>query len=125
MKRLAIYLTVAAMVALPGCGSSKTSTSTATTGAPVATASQCATAQLAASLGQSNGAAGTIYYPLNLRDTSSSTCTIEGYAAVSFVAGADNTGRPSGQAGSRLHCDRHALRRGHYRTNRPHPRTGG
>jgi Protein of unknown function (DUF4232) len=92
MRCFAMYLTVAATVALAGCGSSKTGTTatTATTGAPVATVSPCATAQLAASLGQSNGAAGTIYYPLNLRNTSSSTCTIAGYAAVSFVAGADD-----------------------------------
>jgi hypothetical protein len=98
MRRVARYLSVAATVALAGCGASKTGTTatTATTGAPVASVSPCATAQLAASLGQSNGAAGTIYYPLNLRNTSSSTCTIEGYAAVSFVAGAD--GHQVGQA---------------------------
>jgi hypothetical protein len=100
MRHLPIYLTVAATVAFAGCSSSKTGTtaSTATTGTTAITVSQCATAQLAASLGQSNGAMGTIYYPLNLRNTSSSKCTIQGYAGVSFVAGPDN--HQVGQAAS-------------------------
>jgi len=92
MKRLPMYLSIAAAVILAGCSSSKTGTtpSTATTGTPAATASQCLTTALAASLGQENGTAGTVYYPLNLRNTGSSPCTIQGYAGVSFVAGADN-----------------------------------
>jgi hypothetical protein len=52
----------------------------------------------AASLGQKNGAAGTRYYPVNLRNTSNAQCTIQGYAGVSFVAGADN--HQVGQAAS-------------------------
>jgi len=100
MRRSPMYLAVAATVAPAGCSSSKTGTtpSTATTGTPTATASPCATPQLAASLGQPNGAMGTVYYPLNLRNTNTSTCTIQGYAAVSFVTGADN--HQVGQAAS-------------------------
>ena len=69
MRRLSVYLAVAATVALAGCHSSKTGTptSTATTSTPAATVSPCATAQLAASLGQENGTAGTRYYPVIAR----------------------------------------------------------
>lgn len=92
MRRLAIYLTVAAVAALAGCSSSKTGTSpsSAPTTTTATSVSPCTTAELAASLGPSNGAMGTIYYPLNLRNTGSSKCTIQGYAGVSFVAGADH-----------------------------------
>jgi hypothetical protein len=72
------------MAALAGCGSSNT----ATTGPAI---SRCTTAQLEASLGEPRGTGGTTTnYPLNLRNTSTSTCTIQGYAGVSFVAGDDN-----------------------------------
>ncbi len=100
MRRLSVVLAVAATVALAGCHSSKTGTpaSTATTSTPAATVSPCATAQLAASLGQENGTAGTRYYPVNLRNTSNAQCTIQGYAGLSFVAGADN--HQVGQAAS-------------------------
>ena len=92
MKRLPMCLGIAAAVVLAGCSSSKTSTapSTATTNASGATTAPCATAALAASLGRPDGTAGTIYYPVNLRNTGSSTCTIQGYPGVSFVAGANN-----------------------------------
>ena len=92
MKRLPMCLGIAAAVVLAGCSSSKTSTapSTATTSASGATTAPCATAALAASVGRPDGTAGTIYYPVNLRNTGSSTCTIQGYPGVSFVAGANN-----------------------------------
>ena len=85
-------LGIAAAVVLAGCSSSKTSTapSTATPSASGATTAPCATAALAASVGRPDGTAGTIYYPVNLRNTGSSTCTIQGYPGVSFVAGANN-----------------------------------
>jgi hypothetical protein len=84
MRRLPRYLTAAAMAALAGCGSSNT----ATTSPAI---SRCTTAQLEASLGEPRGTGGTTTdYPLNLRNTSTSTCTIQGYAGVSFVAGDDN-----------------------------------
>jgi hypothetical protein len=60
----------------------------------------CATSQLAGSLGSANGTAGTIYYPLQLRNRSTSTCYVEGYPGVSFVAGADGhqVGAPAARA---------------------------
>ena len=56
----------------------------------------CSTAQLAGSLGQPNGAAGTIYYQLALRNTGHGACFVQGYPGVSFVAGSDGhqVGRP-------------------------------
>ncbi len=66
-----------------------TTTSAPTTAAPSSGPSLCATSQLAGSLGAANGTAGTIYYPLGLRNTSTSTCYVQGYPGVSFVAGAD------------------------------------
>jgi hypothetical protein len=47
----------------------------------------CATSELAASLGQGNGAAGSTIVPLEFRNTSSSACTLYGYPGVSFVTG--------------------------------------
>jgi hypothetical protein len=49
----------------------------------------CATSQLSASLGSAKGAAGTIYYDLDLHNVSPVTCVVQGYPGVSFVAGAD------------------------------------
>jgi len=47
----------------------------------------CLSSDLQASLGQSQGAAGTIYQLLVLTNTSSSDCTLYGYPGVSFVTG--------------------------------------
>ena len=47
----------------------------------------CLPSDLQASLGQSQGAAGTIYQLLVLTNTSSSDCTLYGYPGVSFVTG--------------------------------------
>lgn len=57
--------------------------------APPARATLCSTSQLEGSLGSADGTAGTIYYPLDLRNRSTSTCYVQGYPGVSFVAGAD------------------------------------
>jgi len=88
MKRLPRYVTAAmAAIALAGCGPSNTATK-GTSGPAI---SRCPTAQLEASLGEPAGTGGTTTnYPLKLRNTSNSTCTIQGYAGVSFVAGDDN-----------------------------------
>jgi hypothetical protein len=47
----------------------------------------CLSSDLQASLGPSQGAAGTIYVLLILTNTSSSACTLYGYPGVSFVTG--------------------------------------
>jgi len=46
----------------------------------------CAASSLKLSVGQSNGAAGSIYYPLEFTNVSQATCTLYGYPGVSFVA---------------------------------------
>jgi hypothetical protein len=51
-------------------------------------------------LGSSEGAAGTIYYQLVFRNTGDITCFVQGYAGVSFVAGAD--GHQVGAAATRV-----------------------
>jgi hypothetical protein len=55
-----------------------------------ATVPACATAQLAPSIGPPEGAAGTIFYPLILQNTSDAACSMSGYPEVSFIAGSDN-----------------------------------
>lgn len=56
----------------------------------------CATSHLAASLGPENGTAGTIYYPLTLRNIGTSSCIERGYPGVSFVGSAgDQIGAPA------------------------------
>jgi len=82
-----------------GCGSSaptatptRTVTVTATPTSAPASASPassgpqpCATTSLKLAVGQSNGAAGTIFYPLDFTNTASSACTMYGYPGVAFV----------------------------------------
>jgi len=48
---------------------------------------KCVSSQLQASLGQGQGAAGTLYQLIVLTNTSGSTCTLYGYPGVSFVTG--------------------------------------
>lgn len=66
-----------------------TATTAPATTAPAAAAgpSTCSPSALRASLGQSQGAAGTLYQVIVLTNTSSSDCTLYGYPGVSFVTG--------------------------------------
>jgi hypothetical protein len=59
-----------------------------TAGAPptAAPADACLTSALRLSLGAANGAAGSIYYPLDFRNISGRACSLFGYPGVSFVA---------------------------------------
>jgi hypothetical protein len=50
---------------------------------------QCSTAALRVSVGSANGAAGSIYYPLDFTNASDVTCGMYGYPGVSFVATPD------------------------------------
>ena len=79
-----------------------------TTGAPTPTAPPstpsspaCSTADLSATVNTSPGgaAAGSTYYPLNLTNTSKSSCYLFGYPGVSFVSGP--SGSQIGQPASR------------------------
>ena len=67
-----------------GGSTSPASSSPSTTPAGPST---CLSSDLQASLGQSQGAAGTIYQLLVLTNTSASDCTLYGYPGVSFVTG--------------------------------------
>ena len=93
------------------CGSSaptvtptRTVTVTATPASPPASASPassgpqpCATTNLKLAVGQPNGAAGTIFYPLDFTNTGSAACTMYGYPGVAFVSspGGSQIGAPA------------------------------
>ena len=49
------------------------------------TTSSCATSALKVSLGPANGAAGTVFYPINFVNTGKLGCTLRGYPGVSAV----------------------------------------
>ena len=57
----------------------------------------CATTGLRLTVGTPNGAAGTIFYPLDLTNTSGSACTMFGYPGVAFVSspGGSQIGAPA------------------------------
>ena len=88
------------------CGSSaptvtptRTVTVTATPASPPASSGPqpCATTNLKLAVGQPNGAAGTIFYPLDFTNTSGSACTMFGYPGVAFVSspGGSQIGAPA------------------------------
>jgi hypothetical protein len=58
----------------------------ATVVASAAPLAQCATSGLRASVGGPNGAAGSVYYPLDFTNISGITCGMYGYPGVSFVS---------------------------------------
>jgi Domain of unknown function (DUF4232) len=66
-----------------------------------ASAAACATSALRATVvtAKSSGAAGSIYYPLDLANVSGAACTLAGYPGVSFVSGP--AGSLMGRAASR------------------------
>ena len=57
----------------------------------------CATTGLKLTVGAANGAAGTIFYPLDFTNTSGSACTMYGYPGVAFVSsrGGSQIGAPA------------------------------
>lgn len=66
--------------------SASASTSPTATAAPTGP-QPCATAGLKAAIGSGEGAAGSSYYPVDLTNTSGTTCTLYGYPGASFVTG--------------------------------------
>ncbi len=99
-----VGLATAACTATPSTPSGPTSTSAArsltpppaSTSAPTpATATStggvanCATSELKVSLGQEEGAAGSVFAPLILSNVGSRTCELRGFPGVSYVAGDD------------------------------------
>ncbi len=57
----------------------------------------CAATDLKLTVGAANGAAGTIFYPLDFTNTSGSACTMFGYPGVAFVSspGGSQIGAPA------------------------------
>jgi hypothetical protein len=103
-------LTACGSTAAPGAASTRTvtvqagstdstsATSPAPSVAPAPTGpSTCQASGLAAHLGASQGAAGTMYQVVVLTNTSSASCTLYGYPGVSFVTGLGGSqiGRPA------------------------------
>jgi len=73
-------------------------TTTTTTTIPAASASTCHTANLTVTIGQANGAAGSVGYELGFRNDSTSSCTMTGYPGVSFLdASGNQIGVPAGR----------------------------
>ena len=64
---------------------------------PPAGPQPCATTGLKLTVGTANGAAGTIFYPLDFTNTSGSACTMYGYPGVAFVSspGGSQIGAPA------------------------------
>jgi Domain of unknown function (DUF4232) len=104
-------LTLIALLAA-ACGSSGTAVPTKTVTVTIMSAGSpkpapaassgplpCLTTDLRLTVGASNGAAGTIFYPLEFTNASSSTCTMYGYPGVAFVSspGASQIGAPAGR----------------------------
>ncbi|WP_036505567.1 DUF4232 domain-containing protein [Nocardia aobensis] len=115
-------LTAAAAVTVAGCGSDQSAPDTPNTSAAPAlhvgsvpsndgtpptraanaVAPQCRTSDLAAALGPSNAAAGTVAFPIVFTNNGSGSCVLEGFPGVSYAAGPDSSpvGAPAARDGS-------------------------
>ena len=76
-------------------GSSSTPAAPPPSSAPAGPA-ECTTADLHVKLGPSNGAAGTIYYNIDLTNATSASCFVQGYPGVSLVSAGDSSGSQIG-----------------------------
>ena len=98
-------LTTACGSSTPAATPTRTVTVTATPSAPPsptvtpspAGPQPCSTTDLKLTVGAANGAAGTIFYPLNFTNNSGSACTMFGYPGVAFVSspGGSQIGAPA------------------------------
>lgn len=61
---------------------------------------QCSASHLKLTIGQANGAAGTVFYPIQFTNKSISTCTMYGFPGVAFVTkpGGSVIGAPAGRS---------------------------
>jgi len=104
LATLALLVTACGSSA-PGATPARTVTVTATPSAPASPTvtpspsgpQPCATTGLKLTVGAANGAAGTIFYPLDFTNTSGSACTMYGYPGVAFVSspGGSQIGAPA------------------------------
>jgi hypothetical protein len=81
----------------PGPGGTGPGAAPPTATPPAAGTAACPSSGLRVSLGGANGAAGSIYYPIEFRNVSGAACTLYGYPGVSFVA-AQGSGQLGGAA---------------------------
>jgi hypothetical protein len=86
--------------ATPSAGSSQASSQAPAQSSSAAT---CRTSGLRITVddSQSDGAAGSTYYPIDFTNTSTSACTLNGYPGVSLVTAADESGTRIGAAAVR------------------------
>jgi hypothetical protein len=98
-----VLLATACGSSTPAAAPTRTVTVTATPSGPATPSPSgplpCPTTGLKLTVGAANGAAGTIFYPLDFTNTSGSTCTMYGYPGVAFVAspGGSQIGAPAGR----------------------------
>jgi hypothetical protein len=98
-------LTAACGSSTPAAAPTRTVTVTVTPSGPSAPATSpsgplpCPTTGLKLTVGAANGAAGTIFYPLDFTNTSGSACTMYGYPGAAFVTspGGSQIGAPAGR----------------------------
>jgi len=88
-------LTAACGSSTPAATPTRTVTVTPSPSGPL----PCPTTALKLTVGAANGAAGTIFYPLDFTNTSGSACTLYGYPGVAFVTspGGSQIGAPAGR----------------------------
>ena len=83
--------------------SSAPSAAPSSAGTGAAGLAACRSSSLSISLNdaQASGAAGSVYYPINFKNTSGQACGMYGYPGVSFVTAATGAGRQIGAAAAR------------------------
>lgn len=89
----------------PTAGPATVATAASGTSAPTpgGSVTDCATAELRASVGPEEGAAGSVIAPLVLTNTGTRTCALRGFPGVSYVAGEDGQqiGQSAAMSGAR------------------------
>ncbi|NMO52621.1 DUF4232 domain-containing protein [Actinoplanes sp. TBRC 11911] len=99
MKRIAVLLIPATVLALAACthtvrptaAATTTTTPTSTASSPTESPGRCHTADLSLTLGRGSAAAGTQHQFLVFTNKSGQPCTLYGYPGVSWVAGDQGT----------------------------------
>jgi hypothetical protein len=105
--RRTVAVAAAAVAGLVICTAAYAATSSSTASTTPAAVSKCTASDLGVwvAIGQGNGAAGTIYYPLELTNLSGRTCSLSGYPGVSVIdRNGHQLGSPAGwgsRAGAR------------------------
>ena len=83
--------TAAGAARTPSPAATSAAGSTPTSQPAASSPSACPVKDLKVTVGPGNGAAGSIYYPLEFTNTSGATCTMYGYPGVAFVTEAGGT----------------------------------